>query len=769
MSKQKVVVFCLVFLLSFAVQNIYAQDFQLSIDCVDSISGAPISNCKVTDAKLNLTRLSNQLGHIQIQDLPSGKYLLGFEANGYHPFQTEINVNKSMFMRVQLCPLHVHLHEVAVTQIHTDNAIKSNLYAINPIVNKEQIFKANALNWTQLLKSIPGVYLIQTGPANSIPVIRGFHTNRLVFVQQDVRLYNQQWGLEHAPELATTNIDRIQLMRGPFALKYGADAFGGVLVNWSPSYLQYDGINGQTQLGFHTNNLAFISAGFVQFKHKKIATQLDFSYKKAGDSQSPQYVISNTGFETMTFQNKLSYQLSKHTQVENIVSYFQSQMGIATAAHIGSSTDIIRAINSSRPLFIAPFTYQINKPYQAVTHQQMINKLVHQFSKFHQLQLVQMVQFNQRKEFDKGVAWNKAYSQEPANAYELLTNGANLNYKYQSLKWNSEIGVELNNGKNITSGIQIPFIPNYSLLNVGTYLISKLNVSSAVIEASIRYDQKKQVVYFRDNNNQIITARHHYDGNAYGLAVSLPVSHFITLNVSGLKSWRAPSINEMYSNGLHNSLASVELGNPNLLPEKALNIETGMQLVYYKSIVKANVFMNAIDAFIFAIPTGKFTQTTRGSFPTFQFQQLNARFQGFELSFTQLMGSYFKLNAQYQFLDAYSLQNHLPIYGTPPNQFYTSLSFSKTIQPKQLKADLNLDWNYVARKSNEGLALDFILPPPAYHLFHVGAQLNFNQRYTIQFTVKNVFNTLYRDYMNRFRYFMDETGRNISIQFAYQF
>ncbi len=767
---QRINIFCLVFLLISVTKTVSAQNspYQLTIDCIDSLLGEPVSNCEVKIAELNIIEHANQFGQVQFENLPIGQYRLAFKANGYHAFHKAIEFTQSMGIQIQLCPLHIHLHEATVSESNNTSFFKSKLYGINPILNKEHLFKTNALNWSQLLKALPGVYLIQTGPVNSIPVVRGLHTNRIVLVQQDIRLYNQQWGLEHAPEIGTANIDRIQLLRGPLALKYGSDAFGGVLLNIAPEYLKTAVIQSNTQMGFHSNNRTFSVAEFIQFRHQKVATQVSFSYKKGADAQSPNYVVSNTGFQTLTFQTNLLYLISKKATLENRFSFFQSKMGIAAAAHIGSTSDLYRAIHSSVPLLVAPATYNINKPYQDVRHQQYSCKLNYQLSKAHAIQGVYMLQYNQRSEFDKGVAWSNQSKNEPANAYHLLTQGLQFIYQYNTNQLQTEWGIDCVNGKNLTTGIQDPFIPNYSQVSTGAFGLTTFKYKQATIEGSYRFDYKLQQVYYRDPSNKVNAPQFNYTGNSFGLGVAIPVVSMANFQVSALKAWRAPAINEMFSNGLHNSMASYELGNVLLQTEQAFNLEAGMQFKWNKTSIKTNVFMNAIDGYIVSVPTGQVTLTTRGSFPTFQFNQQDAQFKGIEISLVQLIGSRFKFSGQAQLLDAIDKHTRLPIYGIPPNQLYASVSYFLFNKNTQSQLEFNLDWNAVNSQLNYIKELDFMSPPPAYHLIHFAAQVNVKQKFKIQFQVKNIFNVAYRDYMNRFRYFFDEPGRNFTIQCSIQ-
>jgi iron complex outermembrane receptor protein len=66
---------------------------------------------------------------------------------------------------------------------------------------------------------------------------------------------------------------------------------------------------------------------------------------------------------------------------------------------------------------------------------------------------------------------------------------------------------------------------------------------------------------------------------------------------------------------------------------------------------------------------------------------------------------------------------------------------------------------------------DYLPPPPAYTLVNIesGTMFHlFEKRIDLSLGVRNLLNTTYREYMNRFRYFNDEAGRNIVLRLKYQ-
>jgi iron complex outermembrane receptor protein len=80
-----------------------------------------------------------------------------------------------------------------------------------------------------------------------------------------------------------------------------------------------------------------------------------------------------------------------------------------------------------------------------------------------------------------------------------------------------------------------------------------------------------------------------------------------------------------------------------------------------------------------------------------------------------------------------------------------------------------LSGSYTFRQNRLRTNDDYVVPPPAYFLVNTSLS-GFFYRYAIPFRVEmgcnNVFNTTYRDYLNRNRYFANETGRNIYLKWS---
>ena len=84
------------------------------------------------------------------------------------------------------------------------------------------------------------------------PIINGLHSSRIPIINNNVRLEDQQWGTEHAPNFDINAAASIEVVKGASGLQYSGDAIGGlVLIN--PVVVKKDTLFGKTILALSTN------------------------------------------------------------------------------------------------------------------------------------------------------------------------------------------------------------------------------------------------------------------------------------------------------------------------------------------------------------------------------------------------------------------------------------------------------------------------------------------------------------------------------------
>jgi iron complex outermembrane receptor protein len=239
-------------------------------------------------------------------------------------------------------------------------------------------------------------------------------------------------------------------------------------------------------------------------------------------------------------------------------------------------------------------------------------------------------------------------------------------------------------------------------------------------------------------------------------------------------AWRAPNVNELFSEGVHHGTASVEIGDPTLVPERALNAI--FTLAYAGSRVfhtEMSIYHNTINDFIYLRPDPEPTLTIRGAFPTFRYDQVNARLSGADLVVKLQALRRLTWITKASWLHAQNRSEQEPLIYMPANRMEHTLKWDMEQVTGLPDTYLSLSSRHVLRQNRTPESLrDYAPPPPGYTLLGIdaGARIPLRRKsLMIGCSLSNLLNTAYRDYLNRFRYYADEPGRNITIRFQFQF
>lgn len=116
---------------------------------------------------------------------------------------------------------------------------------------------------------------------------------------------------------------------------------------------------------------------------------------------------------------------------------------------------------------------------------------------------------------------------------------------------------------------------------------------------------------------------------SYSAGGMLDVTKGYGLGLTYTVSQRAPSAQELYSYGPHDSTATFDIGNSNLGVETSHNLELSIQKTLGVIRSKANVYRNQFTNYIYGFYTGAYSQANQ-NFSVVQASQANASIQGAE-------------------------------------------------------------------------------------------------------------------------------------------
>lgn len=769
----------------------------LSGTVTDLHDGSPLVGATLIVAGTEQSVETDFDGKFSIPDLCDRSYSIQV----YHPycstrgFTVKVSGNTTKTFR-----LEHHLEELNEVTLQ-GKAIpnKTKTLSENKISGDElERFSSGSLG--DALNTLSGVSSLNTGNTVVKPMINGLHSSRVVLINNGVRMEDQEWGAEHAPNVDVNSAGNLTLIKGAGALQYGGDAVGGVIVAEASKVPVTDSLYGKT-----------ILTGASNGRGSSLTSQLTKSYKNGwygtvqgtvkrfGDFEAPHYVLSNTG----TFERSASLHVGLNRfnyGMEAYYSLFKNEIGILRASHLGGAQDQIRAIGSDRPLTINGFTYELAPPKQDVTHQLARVKGFKRFDGLGKLSLQYDFQRNHRLEFDirRGDDRDKASLDLQLNTHTLmldldshLTDAINLKAGL--------MGRYQNNFADPKTGVR-RLIPDYDKYDLGVYGIVDYRLNDSwLLEAGGRfdytsmdvfkyyrsslwesrgYDERYPEIVVRELDNQIL-ANPQPDFNnvsaTLGTTYSFGDDYKLFFNYS-LAS-RAPNPSELYSEGLHHSASRIELGDLGFSSEIGHKFSLTFQRQNENFSFSVNPYIHRIGDFIVIEPT-EVQQTIRGNFQVWEYRQTNAQLLGTDVDASYAFAENFRFDHQFSLVKGYDRSRDEPLISMPPVNTKNGLTYQN---PELNNLRLQLQSEYVFRQneypetnfevfipvSQTTETVDVSTPPDAYHLLNFDSSIDFGiynrSKLTVGFGVSNLLNTSYRDYLNRMRYYADDMGRNFTI------
>ncbi|MBS1550113.1 MAG: TonB-dependent receptor [Bacteroidetes bacterium] len=775
----------------------FAQSYTISGKVEDFHDKTPLDKAIVRIGHLQTT--TNAKGIFVLKNIEKGLQTILVSHPDCDDYSKELMVNDHFFLKIQL---EHHVSEIESVTIHRKH--KDNGAMVVATLQNKEIQRNTTENLGNLLSNISGVSALKTGNNIAKPMINGLYGDRIGIISNGVNLADQEWGVEHAPNVDANGFEHIDVVKGASALKYGMNFVGGVVVLEPEIYPKKDTLKGRVSVNGISNGKGLaMNINVVKTWANHWAIKTRGAYQKLGDLATPDYHLMNTGKEL----NSFGFVLQKNSFMQGYsmdYSFIRQKLGIFRSSDLGNLNDFYAAVNADKPIYERSFSYDIDNPHQAIDHH------VAKFSAFKRLEDLgkftaeYSFQYNNRKEYD--IRRGDLYG-IPAMELSLFTHQFSLNHLLEREHWSIESGVQYQYQYNYspTSTQAKRLIPNYHQDNIGVYSVGKYTLSPLLkVELGLRGEYQKYRVFawwdadeWKENyqsdfsefyqetlGNRIYTKPTlDYSVLGFNIGFNGKIIPFLQWKINYSNTGRIPNIAELFAGGLHHSAAMIEKGDMRLSPENFhqfqsnfemnLNALSGLKLI-------VNPYFSSVKNFITQVPTG-IQNTIRGVFPVWSYRQVDAQLWGITTDVDWQLKPWLKWNSKFAYLQGQDTTNNQPLILMMPTQWTNDLELSFPWK----KFFIRIEHQWVGHQSRfpvynptvsifeNGIEVDRVLdlstPPPAYQLWNLYAEVQLYKSLLFSVKIQNLGDVSYRNYLNRMRYFASEMGRNITLGVQYKF
>lgn len=761
---------CILF--CFDCSNVIAQTsvtpgIQLTGTVTDK-NNKPLVYVSVIINDLGYTSITDSAGKFYFAGITKGSHILTFKLSGYASRSLDINVSgNDTSLTVWLDESLIETPVIDVTGSFIASEISKSTFSVTELTSRA-INKSRSQNLAETIQNIPGISNVSTGSGIGKPVIRGLTSQSVLVVHDGVKQESQSWGDEHGPELSLFDLDRIEILRGPASLVYGADGIGGV-INVISKPLEFSMHKkavyyGSIVLGGFSMDKQYFTNGTLGLGTKNIGFKGHFGYRKSGDVTTPEGSLTvNTPDGTRIITGgELSNSGSKE---------FEGGANLGVNGKFGIINLGFEIFDRELQIHEDPLESPGATPNQKVQTKQFSLESSIDLSGTLKLEPVISYQLQTRKEFESNV--DKELDIEALHLDLKTFDGALKLHHSLSKNIKGTIGASFTYQENLTL-VEEKLIPNYNANTIGLFMMEKLDLGKISFSAGVRFDTKKlnieTTVFEVDsagNPARILnpgSMTFNALSGSFGFVYS-PVEN-INLFANLGRGWRPPSEFELFVDGVHEGTGRYEKGlktlNPGSAPkpEESVNIDMGIRLNYRQLNIQLSAYRNMVDNFIYPSVTGD----TISGLPVFDIKQAKSTFYGYEYSIQFQPAKWLVLMASGDYVKTENNATGNPLPFSPPMKNIIELKVQKQNIGKLLNPYIKLGTKTVSAQND----VDILESKTAgYTLLSAGIGFDLSlagSLASIDLSIDNLAGTKYVDHLSRYKGYAMNPGRSFNLQ-----
>jgi iron complex outermembrane receptor protein len=783
---------------SSAKYNLTNNKATLSGKVTDKKTGDAIPGVSIYLPDLKTGTISDSKGYYKIDNLPKIKVLVQVTFIGYNLIAENIDLATTYTKDFIMEESVVELNEIVLTGLSKGAEINRTPSPITTIPSI-QLFQNSSSNIIDAIATKPGISQVTTGSGISKPVIRGLGFNRVVTVNDGIRQEGQQWGDEHGIEIDEYSVSKVEILKGPASLSYGSDAMAGVINLISAPTLPDGKISGNILANYQTNNGLIAYSTNIEGNKKGFIWNIRYSNKMAHSYQNKYdgYVL-NSGYKENTTSGIIG--LNKSWGYSHLhFSAYNIMPGIVEGMRDSITGAFVKPIalnDSTEDYLIATKndfkSYKPLTPYQKVHHYKAVLNNSFVVGKGSLKSIIGWQQ-NQRQEY--GDILNQ-------NNYGLffLLNTLNFDVRYVlPEKNNLNISFGTNGMEQISQNKGTEFlVPEYTLFDIGAFVIFKKSLGNFDFSGGLRYDYRSEHgkdLYLNEDgikiNEPTINSIHQFTAfNSIftGISGSIGATYqfservYTKLNVS--RGFRAPSIGEAGSNGVHDGTIRYEIGDSKLKAENSLQLDYAIGLNSKHISIEVDLFNNNIKHFIFSrkLESAFGGDSLNQGYSTFKFVSGDANLIGGETSVDFHMLDWLHFENSFSIVN--STQKNQPdstkyLPFTPAPKLSSELKvIKKKLGNNIVNAYVKIEMDNYFTQNKFYAAYKTETETQGYMLFNfgIGADITSKNKtlFSIYINIDNLTDVAYQSHLSRLKYVdvnnvtkrtgVYNMGRNISFK-----
>jgi iron complex outermembrane receptor protein len=699
---------------------------------VTSAAGRPVSGAIVlletVSSASNTTTGSD--GVFTFSNVAPGAYHVTIRSDGFLPSRTELTVSAST-PRLEIT-LAADPHFSEVVSVSPDARSQFDSYQPASVLGGQELARELQPTIGATLGDQPGVATRSFGPGPARPVIRGFDGDRVLVLQDGQRMgdLSSQSG-DHGVNVNPAAASKIEIVRGPATLLYGANAIGG-LVNVITRSIPTAPVQGATgNLTFDLGSAASEAggAGDVTVGRGHVAAHFSGSGSRSGDYSSPDGDVPNSFRRAGFGEGGVSF-VTDNGYVGGSVGYDRTHYGIPFVEEGETNLDPRRTVVDLR-------AERRNLP-----------------GVFNSIRLSGNFIRYKHDELD---------GEEVATSFQNDTNELSALVGHREIgRLKGTIGVQ-GLTRSFSAAGEEALSPPVDQKGGAVFVYEEATVSPHV---SVQFGGRVDHTAFTPEDD--LTPRSFTNASG-SIGLLVHTTEQTTLAFSLARASRNPALEELYFHGPHAGNDAVENGDDTLQSEHALGFDTSFRWQAPRVSGEVAVFYDKVDNYVFRQLTGEIDEDE--GLPITIFTQGDATLTGIESHIDLQLTPVLWLEGGLDYVHGQLTDLDVPLPRMPPLRG----RFGVRVQRNAFQA--GVDGIFTATQDriftvegDEGPIGE--TPTDGYNLFKIYAAYSFGTgrtTSTLAVRLDNAGNALYRNHLNYLKDLAPEVGRDFRVVYTVGF
>lgn len=580
-----------------------------------------------------------------------------------------------------------HMEEMTVSASPLEKTVSDNPRPIS-VLSGEKLRQQAAATLGDTLQGQVGVTTASFGPSVGNPIIRGQGANHVRVMQDNLGTQDAaNSSADHANTTEPLLADSIEVLRGPQTLRFGSGAIGGVvnvIDGRIPRSMPEKAIEGAIESRYTTANDETASVFRLDgAAGNNFAWHVDGLYRESnninidgpadvhGGDETTYGFIDNTNSRASGGTLGGSW-IGERGYLGLSVSYQENNYGIPPGGHEHEHDDDDDDDHEES---------EAVRIDMQQTRYDLKGELLNPMDGFEKARLRLAYVDYEHTELENGVAGTVFDSESVEGRLELVHNPIN--------GWQGAFGVQLLDREYGATGGEEAFIPMSDITSQGIFLIEEKQFGQWLIEVGGRLERQD---IDPENGSSV-------DHNTYSLsfASQYQLSENQRINLGLSRAQRAPSIEELFSDGPHLATSSFDEGDPDLDEETSLNWEIGYH--YHGDFhASVNLFYNDISDYIYKRHADEDHDDDHGhdhdeDLTVFEYSQEDATFRGIEAELILPLAEQWQLRFFGDYVRA-KLDSNGDVPRITPARFGSELSYATEQWDAKLIATRAADQNH---------------------------------------------------------------------------